>query len=667
MMGRTVLEHEGYYDTGDDLVRKKTFLRFHTLVPYVKKDGIERVICLDFNLDKREFEFSLGMELSTDNRDNIFALRMGAPRDPKKFLITNNFENFLSITISDSLAYLEKIRREAKSRAWFDIHVPVEYDQLLKILLDRFYVKENDGFVLDETRMKADQYEFFSRIKAQLREKQKDKEKPVPLKKVYASFFTETFREGDRKELPSIFMVKINGRHILEQDDHKIGRAYINIAYYDFYERFSAGTIMKKCCHVCGGERDVMGKLPLPMKFYGITNPLYFENIDNKNLYKSFAVCDACMRDVLTGMKYTESNLREYIFDMTCYLIPVLSEDDPLFEKKLKAAVRLLVKRGPKYSSDIEHLEMLLRKSGSKRHPFSFNILFYHSPEASQEFNILKYISDIELWDLLGKMRRFDEFTDRYGLELIGEYGNSLSLVDIRYALFPSNRSHPNPDFKVYGKVLLNFLENFLNNHKISYYEMINRFTSIYKRRFHRDNVDRLSPFKMIGFLTLLGKINLIKEDYGMNEGQCISEVMKEEYREFFAAHPGVYGNNVYRQGLFLLGTMISRVVYRQKRKGEGRKDSSTFLAKLNYDGIPARRIDKLVNEVKKYAVIYNIFEEPGIWGNIIDRLQGIENSLMKPDEVVFYILSGISFEDYLGMKYAGEKKLSQHKVDEQE
>ncbi|NIM10564.1 MAG: hypothetical protein GTO45_01090 [Candidatus Aminicenantes bacterium] len=663
-IGKTVLHRGGYYDSEDQFSRKRTFLRFHTLLPSPRKDGLERAICLNFDLDKGEFWFLLDKELDEENRDYFFAFKLGAPKDRKKFLVTNNFESFLNLTFTDSLAYLEEKRKDKKSGSWFDEHVPVEYDGLLENILERFYVKEGEGYILDETRMAPQQYEVFSRVKNQFRERQKDKDKPLPMDKVYGAFLMEMFRDGDKKSPPSIFLVKINGRHILEHENRGIRRAYVNLVYYDLYERFITEEIIKKkYCHVCGEERDVMGKLPLPMKFYGTTNPLYFENIKNKNAYKSFALCEACMRDVLAGMKYTETTLRDYMFGMTCYLIPALGEEDPLFEKKLKTAVGMLKKQGAKYRNDIEELEILLKKSSKKGKSFPFNLLFYFSEQ--QAFNILKYISDIELRDLLLKMRLFDEFTDRYGLELMGEYGNSLSLVDIRYALFPSNSSHPNPDFKVYGKVLLNFLENFLNNHKISYYEMINRFTSIYRRRFHRDNVDRLSPFKMVGFLTLLGKINLLKEDYSMNEGQCISEVMKEEYKEFFAAHLGVYGDSVYRQGLFLLGTMISRVVYQQRRKGEGRKDSSTFLAKLNYDGIPARRIDKLVNDVKKYAIIYNVFEEPGIWGNITDRLQGIENSPMKPDEVVFYILTGISFEDYLGMKYAEEKRLSQHKVDE--
>jgi CRISPR-associated protein Csh1 len=652
-----MLDSRGYYNAQDDTAGKKSYLMFHTLRPYAKKEGITQAIAISFDLEKQEFRFLLDKELSEANRDYFFAFKVGAPNDAKKFLATNNIESFLNSTFTDSLAYLGEKREDKKSKNWFDTHVPIEYDRLLKNVLEKFYIKEDDGYIPDETRMAPDQLKTFSRIKELLQEKQKNKK--VPVEKVYNTFLLEMYGDSDHKKLSSIFLVKLDNRHILEHENPEIPRAYINLAYYDLYQRFiTEGIIKEKHCHVCGGEKDVMGKFPFPMKYYGTTNPLYFENLKNKNAYRSFSVCPPCMTDVLAGMKYTGNHLREYMFGMSCYLIPALSEEDRFFEKKVKAAAAMLEKRGSKYSSDIQYLEKLLRQSEKKKtRSFAFNLLFYFSEK--QAFNILRYISHIELRELMKKMQLFDQFTERYDLDKIGEYGNSLSLADLRYALFPSNKSHPNPDFKVYGKDLLNFLENFLNNHKISYYDLIGQFAAIYKRRFHRKNSDRLSPFKMVGFLTLLHQLNLLKEDNGMNDGHCISEIIKQEYKDFFNTHTAVYGDNSYRQGLFLLGTVISRIAYAQRKKGEGRKDSSTFLAKINYDGIPARRVDKLVNEVKKYSIIYDVFKDPGIWGNITDRLQGIDASILKPDEVVFYLLTGISFQDYLGMKSALDKKLS--------
>ena len=102
-----------------------------------------------------------------------------------------------------------------------------------------------------------------------------------------------------------------------------------------------------------------------------------------------------------------------------------------------------------------------------------------------------------------------------------------------------------------------------------------------------------------------------------------------------------------------MLGTVINSIVYAQRDK------SSSFMRKLNFSGIPARQVNRLVGEVQNYYQIYNkdIYEEPGIWGNIMDRLQGIEESSMKPEEIVFYILTGISYAKYIGIKKGMEKK----------
>jgi CRISPR-associated protein Csh1 len=281
-------------------------------------------------------------------------------------------------------------------------------------------------------------------------------------------------------------------------------------------------------------------------------------------------------------------------------------------------------------------------------------MMFYTSSQ--NDFDILKYISNLELKPLLQKMQRFEDLTDKYQLDK-GQYDNSLRLWDIRFYLFPSDYSHVKADFKVYGKDLLNFLENFLHENKIGYHDLIHKFIDIYRRRFNRGSKgrpDSLSPFKMVLFITILDQINILKEEKPMNMGNAISEIKKQEYREFFQTHQRVYEENHYRQGFFLLGTIISKIVYAQKGK------SATFMKKINLAGIPAHRVKNLVGEVKEYAAIYKIFEDPGIWGNIMDRLQGIETSGMKGDEIVFYILTGISYEDYLRMKYFREKELNQ-------
>ncbi len=643
-IGQTVLERNNYYTIKDTYEQRRAFLLPLTILPVVRKDGITRAICLDLDLEKRQYTFKLDRELIDENREYFFGLRVGTPNDKKKFLCTNNYKGLLDKTFSDILSFLSDKRAASESQAWFAENVSTKYDRLIQDIEDSF--SRFDG-----TCLEPEQKIYYDRIA-------QDETKP---EKIYEKLLLQLFPEAKKSDqLPSLYLVTINGRHILEHPDPDIRSAYLAVAYYDLYLRYTLeGIHSDKYCHACGTGGDVAGKLPLPMKFYGTTNRLNFENTKNQNAYKSFGLCPKCMGDILVGMKYTEFQLQNYLFHMTCYLVPGLPTGGAEFENQLKKMARLLDKREGMYHDDIKSIKEWVNASVKRRAPLRFSLLFFHSEKA--EFNILRYISDIELRELMGKMELFDQMTERYQLHTIGKNDNSFRLIDIRYALFPSKGSHAKADFTIYGKALLSFLDNFLSDRPLSYRDMIGRFTSIYRRRFLKKDgySDIFSPMKMVCFLTILKERNLLKEETGMNQFQPNTEILKQEYRDFFATHAGVYETNFHRQGLFLLGTVISRIAYEQKRKGEGRKDSSTFLAKLNYDGIMPRRVPKLVGEVKKFAVIYSIYQEPELWGTITDRLQGIESSPLKPDEVVFYILTGISFESYLGMKKGNEYRMN--------
>lgn len=655
-IGKVVLKRSDYYNINQETQRRKIFLFHQSLVPFIKKKGIERAIALNFNLDKREFCFELDKQLDESYRDYYFAFKVGSSNDKKKFLSTNNIESFINKTFSESSRYLDDRRQDKKSHSWFKANISTTYDDFIKKLKDTFYReerkqeknKEVSSFILDEQFLIPDQAETFLRVKQDMEDKLKDKSEKLDPVKIYLEFLKKKFLGGESKELSSFFLAKFNGRHIMEMEEYR--EYYINLAYYDLLERFFVEDYKdSKMCHVCLEVKKVIGNIPLSMKFYGTTNELFFENLKNKNAYKSFAVCRECLIEVLTGMKYVENHLEDRIFDIACFLIPNLEDASGDFEAKLKGAAGLIKNRDTRYKEHINHLQDIMKKSLRERRGFSFNMMFYSSTQ--NDFDILKYISNLELNPLLQKMQRFDDLTDKYQLDQVGQYDNSLRLWDIRFYLFPSDRSHAKADFKVYGKDLLNFLENFLHEKMIGYHDLIHKFIDIYRRRFSRGRNDILSPFKMVMFLTILDQIDILKEEKPMNMGNAISEITKQEYREFFQTHQRVYEGNHFRQGLFLLGTIISKIVYEQKGK------KATFMKKINLAGIPAHRVKNLIGEVKEYASIYTVFEDPGIWGNIMDRLQGIEDSGMKGDEIVFYILSGVSYQDYLGMKHGMEKK----------
>jgi len=653
-LGECVLRKAGYYDIENNTEKRKIFLNFQSIVPMPrkKKDGtddeITNAISLDFNTKKRTFDFVLDKQLSVENREYFFAFSVGAPRDKKKFLSTNNMPCFYSKVMIESIDYLDDRRNKTKSKKWFSENISQDYDELLKEIKETFYLeieqKKKKAYILNKDCIDPDKKDFLVEIEKKLLEQQKDKTRPVPVpvEDLYNSLVNKEFYNKDSKKSDNftpIILAKIDGKHIL--DCEKYRNSYINLVYYDLFERFfiEKGKA-DKICHICGEKSNVVGDVPLLMKFYGTTNNLFFENLKNTEAYKSFSACKPCLMKILTGMKFTANDLRDYLLGNACYLIPETDKDELGFDKKYKRVFKLL-RSNEGYMNDINIIDGLLKQANRKN--FRFNLLFFDSPPGSQVFDIIKYISDIDYQNLSEKLKLFDKYNKDYDLSLFGN-NNSIKLYDIRNYFFPTKSSHNKADSSLFRKDILDLLEAFLHGNSMNYNVLIKRFMNIYRLKFNRNAIDELSPFKMILMLSIFNKIKPLKGVEIMETGSCVTQIQQEEYQKFFTEHHVVYENNSHRQGLFLLGTIINGIVYKQGKR------SSTFLKKINYSGIPARRINKLIAEVQNYALIYDIYEETGIWGTMMDRLQGIEKSTMKGEEIVFYILTGISFNKYLGL-----------------
>jgi CRISPR-associated protein Csh1 len=655
-IGGIKLEKTGFYQTDLPVEKRKILLNHQSLKPYGKKDKEGRptldgkAICLNFDLKKNLFEFKLSqMDLDESNKQDIFAFRLGAPKDKKKFLSTNNLDAFLSSVFVQSQEYLSKKRNQKKSRDWFKKNVSTNYDKLLKVLLETFYIQDDRLMFLDPEKLVPDQKMLFTEIKSDAKDNAKTDE-------LFIRLLNRHFFKSDTKStvhFPTIALVTINDQHILEFEHGAFKNDYINLCYYDLLERFFIEDIKSgKNCHLCSSKDDVIQNMPFSMKFYGTTNELNFENIKKSNAYKSFALCKTCFEKTITGMKYVEQYFSNYLFDMNYYLIPHADKAVPL--NTFSRVTRLLKNQGKRYADGLEMIKGVLEQANRKT--VRFDLFFFFSPAGSQQFDVLQYISDIDLHSLAKRFEMFDRMTEIYALDKIGKkYNHSLTLHDLRFFLFPSDNTHgSSPDPKTFRKDLLDFLAGFLSDLPLNYNDLIKRFINIYRKRMHRDRIDDLSPFKMVLFLSIMLNLNKLKGGKSVNSGNFVSTISRPEYEDFFNTHGNVYGGQAFRQGLFLLGTIISKIKTKQKDK------KINFYKKLNFGGIPVRRVPLLILQVKEYAEIYQVYEEPGIWGNIMDRLQGIESSRIKSDEILFYILTGISFEEYLNKKFFQEKALAE-------
>ncbi|MBU1635226.1 hypothetical protein KJ762_12055 [bacterium] len=668
-IGKAVLKKSGYYDTDDEMEKRKMFLLHQSVIPRIRKDKSDnaildgKAICFNLDLKNRRLNIQLSdRELTETNREYYLGFRLGAPKDKKKFLSTNNADTIYSALFKETVEYIDDKLQKTSSRDWIGNNIKNNYRILMENVFRDFYTKDQHfiqkgnkkevEFYLNYNLLIDSQKDIFLKI---FHDGFEDDKSKVSINELYNRFINKLYLSVDSKDtknFPSLYMILFDGERIFDYENGKYAKDYINLCYYDLQHRFTAEKSIKdKVCHVCKESKNVIQDIPIPMKFYGTTNYLNFENLSNSSAYKSFAICNDCLIEVQTGMKHIVDKFSKRLFDTYCYLIPHVDQFEDFNEKVFKQIIDVLNKSKQEYKNEIVQIKALLKETNRKN--ALFDLMFYFSPVGSQQFDVHKLISNIELNNLIYKLNFFDDYSDIYALTKIGDKNYSLTISDLRYYLFPSFFSHgKNPDFNIFGKNLLNFLEGFLTDRKIDYYEMVSRFVEIYRRRMNNDKLDSLAPFKMVLALTIFIKLNILKKGAAMKEGASVTDVSKEEYRIFFETHEDIYSNNMYRQGLFLLGTVISKIKNAQKEK------SSNFLKKLNFNGMLTRRIPNLVNQVREFSNIYKVFEEKGIWGNIMDRLQGIEKSDMKPDEVVFYLLTGISFDDYLRMKFVYEKTI---------
>jgi hypothetical protein len=203
-IGECVLRKAGYYDIDDDTEKRKIFLNFQSIVPMPRKkdgedDGVTNAISLDFNTKKRTFNFVLDKQLSIENREYFFAFPVGAPRDKKKFLSTNNMPCFYNKVVTESIDYLNNRRSQKKSKKWFLENIRQDYDGLLKELRGAFYLETDGEYILNKNFIDSDKKESLVKIENKLLEHQKDKTKLLSVDVLYNSLLNKEFYNRESK------------------------------------------------------------------------------------------------------------------------------------------------------------------------------------------------------------------------------------------------------------------------------------------------------------------------------------------------------------------------------------------------------------------------------------------------------------------------------------
>jgi hypothetical protein len=106
---------------------------------------------------------------------------------------------------------------------------------------------------------------------------------------------------------------------------------------------------------------------------------------------------------------------------------------------------------------------------------------------------------------------------------------------------------------------------------------------------------------------------------------------------------------------------MIGKIENAEFKKSQ----KKTFSNRLNFKGISPRRIKDIYNTVEEYLKIREVWTDNQALAYCNESLLGIESSSVLPQEVVYYLLAGRAFENYLAIIYNKTNQEDQSKEEQ--
>jgi CRISPR-associated protein Csh1 len=148
----------------------------------------------------------------------------------------------------------------------------------------------------------------------------------------------------------------------------------------------------------------------------------------------------------------------------------------------------------------------------------------------------------------------------------------------------------------------------------------------------------RDSVFKYLALITFLKQLNLL---IGMEQNETIlspTEEIPNEYGQRIELFFKQMSYNNDQKAMFHLGRMLNAVAYIQKDKNKN------VLEKVNFSGLDKSDILRLRNSLMEKAQQYNKVDKVIFSDANFSEHFNYNNWKMKPEESVFFLLSGYSF-----------------------
>lgn len=623
-----------------------------------------RMVLMNLDSQNKTIDFSVGIQLGLGQCAEHLIFLNYAPGDPNIYATHSGYKSIMAFSLWE---YMQTNRKKIN---WSEPERVDECLAYLKQIRMDFFVEDKHGIrpnyrLLPEKQQTGFPDPELDESLAQFADP-KDKDAKKQWGKVTKSYFEKSLADitGEKQA----FTLTIDGKFIHEIP--QIAPCYIDVLYYHIIDKQFSDSKTKGVCHLCSLETSLASDVSLKQKFYGTTNKYYFDQTVKTRNYAAFSMCNECYEEVTVGTQVSASKFRTFLLNMSCLVLPEISfcsEDDPevIEARYLQAIPRLL--RNQSRSGNMASLETV-KKLQTKMEDFC--LFFYNKPSAtSQEFIVNRLIKSISLASLIAKSEALSQLSIDHELPSIFNEEHSLSFEDLRFMILPSQESHPNlkpQDYQKINRDMLSLLSAYLYSQPMDYGLLIKRFVDIFSRKLlhagdkaiYRLN---LSPYLMNLFINHLIDLNQLKGIKPKEVTPMTTQLENTKLLEYFKNNAEVYENNRHAQGLFILGWFVAEVEYEQRKKGINR----TAIHKLNLRGIPTQKVKTFMAITDDLRQVWKVHNDPITEAYFRESMNNIENASISPEEVIYHILSGRSYNSYIAITEYKKKQLEKQNLED--
>ena len=415
---------------------------------------------------------------------------------------------------------------------------------------------------------------------------------------------------------------------------------------------------LKKLCYATGeildnvAEVEFTDRYSLNKMFVKETRN-YANDFDKNNFSINYQVSGDNQLYLSRASKYLLENQKIKIAGINHCIIPQFLNHNNIDLKYLLSGIQ---KKSELLFQAKDYQELITSIEYVTDEPYWITYLAFESDgNFLKTINEIKDVSKIHFFKLLDGVQKIDSYFREhlnYAVDwqsVMMDFGKSqIFNLSTLYTMVPLRNDKENKN------ELLAFFKIIFENRKIDRNKIYRHFCDLilchyFKRYKAHKNIKetdekyfdfaiRDSVFKYQAMITFLKQLNLLN-DMEQNEMNLIpSEEIPNEYGQRIELYFKQMNYSSDQKAMFHLGRMLKSVAYIQKEKNKN------VLEKVNFSGLDKSDILRLRNSLMEKAQQYNKVEKVIFSDANFAEHFNYNNWKMKPEESVFFLLSGYSF-----------------------